>query len=213
MKQRTSHILFGYWNEIRGNRMAPRRFEIEPSRISNILAETFILERSGNAFIYRLAGSQICDTFGAEQRGRSFAEIAGQEARDTFEHVMATITNQGAVGVLEVEAENAAGQTVRFEAIVLPLTHLEHEVSRYVGAVSAINPPQWVGTEALRDFKLVDHAILWPDGRPHAVIERSNHQAPFMPEFENARIVRLNRRQFRVLDGGLANQDPRQSND
>ena len=45
MQQRTNQILFAYWNDVRGERLAPRRFEIEPARIATILPETFILER------------------------------------------------------------------------------------------------------------------------------------------------------------------------
>lgn len=203
MKQRTSHILFGYWNDVRGDRMAPKRFEIEPSRISEILAETFILERlDSRTFVFRLAGTRICDSFGAELRGRNFSDFAGNEARDDFEHAMADITDRGAVGVFEIEARDAAERQVRFEATMMPLTHLDAKVSRYVGSLSAIDAPAWLGFEPLRDFALAEQWLIWPDGRPHAVVERSNRQAPFMPEFANARVVRLNRRQFRVLDGG-----------
>ncbi|MEO1694679.1 MAG: PAS domain-containing protein, partial [Pseudomonadota bacterium] len=45
MKHSTSHSLYAYWNEVRDGRPAPRRFEIEPSRIAHILSETLILER------------------------------------------------------------------------------------------------------------------------------------------------------------------------
>ena len=62
MKQSTIQVLFGYWNEVRGERLAPRRFEIEPARIATILPETFILERlDSETFPYRLAGTKICD--------------------------------------------------------------------------------------------------------------------------------------------------------
>ena len=46
MKQRTIQTLYAYWNELRAGRIAPRRLEIEPSRISSILPETFMLERT-----------------------------------------------------------------------------------------------------------------------------------------------------------------------
>lgn len=203
MKQRTSHTLFGYWNDVRGARMAPRRFDIEPSRISDILAETFVLERiDTHTFVFRLAGTRICDMFGLELRGRNFADFADQDGHAELEHAMAVITGQGAVGVFEIEAGDPTGRKVRFEAVMLPLTHLDEGVSRYLGSISAIDTPSWLGFEPLSDFKLVEHLLIWPDGRPHAVVERQNRQAPFSPALAKARVVRLNRRQFRVLDGG-----------
>ena len=75
MKQKTSQILFAYWNEVRGSRVAPRRFEIEPSRISEILPETFILERlDRETYRFRLAGTRICEEFGQELRGTNFLD-------------------------------------------------------------------------------------------------------------------------------------------
>ncbi len=203
MKQRTSHILFSYWNDVRGERLAPRRFEIEPSRISRILAETFILERvDSRTYTFRLAGTKICEQFGVEFRGRNFLDLAGEGDRSALEIDLAAITGQGAAGVLELEACDPNSRPVRFEALVLPLTHGHQGVTRYVGTLSAIEPPSWIGFEPLKPHGLLSHTLLWPDGRPHAVIERSNRQAPFVPELASAKIVRFNRRHFRVLEGG-----------
>ena len=45
MKHTTTQNLYAYWNAMRGARLAPRRFEIEPAQIADILPDTFILER------------------------------------------------------------------------------------------------------------------------------------------------------------------------
>jgi hypothetical protein len=115
---------------------------------------------------------------------------------------MAAVTAQGAVAVLETEAQDQRGRPVAFEAIVLPLLHGENGVQRYLGAVSAIDPPSWLGYEKLEPSGLIRQTTVWPDGRPHAVVEKSRRQSPFVPALANARIVRQNRRQFRILDGG-----------
>ena len=203
MKQRTSHILFSYWNDVRGDRLAPRRFEIEPSCIATILAETFILERvDSRTYAFRLAGTKICEQFGMEFRGRNFLDLTGASDRGALEQDLAAITDQGAAGVLEFEACDPSGRPVRFEALVLPLTHGRQGVTRYLGAISAIEPPPWIGFEALKPHALLSHTLFWHDGRPHAVHERTNRQAPFVPELAAAKIVRFNRRHFRVLEGG-----------
>ena len=203
MKQRTSHILFGYWNEVRGTRLAPSRLEVEPSRFSEILAETFILERvDSRTYSFRLAGTRICDHFGVELRGRNFIDLAGEAGRGPVELDLASVTDQGAVAVLELEAIDTEERSVRFEVVVLPLMHGQQTVSRYLGAISAIDQPAWLGNTPLKAKSVISHTLLWPDGRPHAVLARNNRQAPFLPELVGARIVRFNRRQFRVLDGG-----------
>mgnify|MGYP002386686614 CR=1 FL=1 len=73
MKHKTSQSLYGYWNEVRRGRLAPRRFDIEPSRISQILPATFILERvESERYLFRLAGTRLCEIFAREFRGTNF---------------------------------------------------------------------------------------------------------------------------------------------
>lgn len=206
MKQRTSQILYSYWNEVRGARLAPRRFEIEPARISAILAETFVLERvDSRTYAFRLAGTRICEQFRMEFRGRNFLELIVDADRNVLEQDLAAITDQGSAGVFELKGHDTQGRLVRFEAIILPLVHGQNGISRYVGSISAMEPPAWLGHEPLQPLAIGERRLHWPDGRPHAIIERSNRQAPFVAELANARVIRFNRRHFRVLDGGKSN--------
>jgi hypothetical protein len=207
MKQRTSQILYRYWNEVRGTRLAPTRFEIEPGRITGILSETFILEGDGLSFKFRLAGTRMCEQLGRELRGKEFLELFGEDDVAVLSRSIEAITAQGAVGVFELEARDASERAVTFELILLPLVHTGRTVSRYVGAMSAIDAPVWLGTQPLRPTGLLRHSLHWPDGRPHEVIARGN-QAPFLPGLATARIVRNQRRQFRVLDGGRQPSSP-----
>lgn len=203
MKQRTSQILFKYWNDVRGERLAPLRLEIEPIRISPILAETFILEQAdSHGFTFRLAGTRLCDQLGRELRGTDFLDLAGHDDREVMEQAMADVAHRGAAAVFEIEAADEQERHVRFEVVVLPLLHARDTISRYLGAMSVIDPPHWLGHEPLHPRAIIHHDIIWPDGRPHALIDRTGHQAPFLPALARARIVRSNRRQFRIVEGG-----------
>jgi hypothetical protein len=203
MKQHTSQILFQYWNDVRGNRMAPDRFDIEPARIATILPETCILERTDDGDLrFRLAGTRICDAFGCELRGLSLFKLVLEADRGMLDAVLHDVTSHGAVGLIEIEAACSAGRAVTFEAILLPLLHLQSGVKRYLGAISPIDPPAWLGTAVLASRGMTAHSIVWPDGRPHSLIARSQRQAPFLPALASARVVRVDRRQFRVVEGG-----------
>lgn len=214
MKTRTSQILYRYWNEVRGQRLAPARLEIEPSRITEILSETFILEAAElGGYVFRLAGTRICEHLGTELRGRDFLDLAGSAHAPVLEEAFETVTRQGAVAVIELAAVTEDGREARLEALVLPLLHQRQTVSRYLGALAAIDPPAWLGNVALTVTGLVDHTLHWPDGRPHSVVERSGSQAPFLPSMMGARLVRHDRRQFRVLEGGLVPSGARRPHD
>lgn len=202
MKQPTSEILYNYWNGLRGNRMAPTRFEIEPTRLAQVLSETFILERGATAaYPFRLAGTRACEQIGRELRGCDFLDLFAEDAR-VIARALGTATTSGAVLLAEIDGETADGRFVAFEAIVLPLVHPENQVTRFLGGLSAIDPPAWLGSEPIAATWLASHDLLWPDGRTYPLALDPERQQPFSPELAAARIVRSARRQFRILDGG-----------
>jgi hypothetical protein len=208
MKQRTSQILYAYWNEVRGERVAPHRFEIEPARIVSVLPETFILERVDCAtYRFRLAGTRICEQFGYEFRGTNFLDLWNDGDRNTLERHLATITDHGVVGVFQFEATPGDRRSVRVEVVLLPLIHTGPTCDRLLGAMSTFEAPAWLGTEQLHARRLVGHQLTWPDGRPHPLVETNQRQTPFLPQLRGARFVKVDRRQFRVYDGGLAGRD------
>lgn len=209
MRTRTSQLLYAYWNDVRGSRLAPRRFEIEPSRIAAVLPETFILERVDfETYRFRLAGTRICEQVGVELRGSDFLEGWTAEDRVTLQRALLSISQQGGVLTLEVRATGREPtRQVDFEIIMLPLLHLAPTADRYLGCWCALDAPSWLGAEKLTSCAVTACEIVWPDGRPHAVVERQERQVPFLPHVRSSRLVRVDRRQFRVYDGGLSGSE------
>jgi hypothetical protein len=206
MKHRTLHSLYAYWNDVRAGRLAPRRLEIEPSRIASILAETFMLERLDDlTFQYRLAGTRLCELFGSELRGTNFLEGWNAEDRATLERHLALTCQQGAATLLTFEAVADIRHRIDVEVILLPLLHAGNKVGRIIGAMGTVSMPPWLASERLGARRLVRHETIWPDGRPHAVAERIGAK-PFPPRpVAPPPIVKFDRRKFRVLEGGRSN--------
>jgi hypothetical protein len=203
MKQRTIQTLYAYWNELRAGRVAPRRLEIEPARIGSILPETFMLERiDASTYRYRLAGTRLCETFRAELRGANLLDGWDEADRSVLARHLAAVCEQGAVVLLGIEASASSTRRVQLEAILLPLMHTNNAVERVIGAMSPTTSPHWLGHEHLIDKRLIRHETIWPDGRPHAVMERGSRTAPFLAASPPGRVVSDERRSFRVLDGG-----------
>ena len=205
MKQKTLHTLYGYWNEVRAGRLAPQRLEIEPSRIAGILSETFMLERTeAGTFQFRLAGTRLCELFGSELRGKDFLDGWSQDDRAVVARDLATVCEHGAVAVLALEGSCDTRHRVELEAILLPLVHGGQRIGRIIGAMSATSAPHWLGSDPLRNRRLLRHELIWPDGRPHSVVERQSQQAPFLAARPQVRVVKTDKRQFRVFEGGRA---------
>ncbi len=201
MKQKTTQLLYGYWNELRRGRMAPTRLEIEPSRIGSILAETFMLERTEtSAFCYRLAGTRLCEIFGSELRGTNLLDGWGASDRALINSHLAATCEQGAVTLLTFEAGTGA-RRVHLEAILLPLIQPAGVIGRVLGSMSPMSSPHWLGHEQLFDKRLISAETVWPEGRPHALREKSRRET-FPLGNTAARTAATKWRSFRVLEGG-----------
>ncbi len=205
MKHRSLQTLYAYWNQVRAGRLAPQRLEIEPSRIAPILSETFMLERiDASTYLYRLAGSRLCELFGAELRGRNFLDGWSEADRLVLERLLATACEHGAGAVLNIGGTSDGRRRIDLEAMLLPLLHGGNRINRIIGVMSATTDPHWLADEPLRSRRLERHQIVWPDGRPHSLVERTGGRAPFRAVPPELRLVTNDRSRFRVLQGGRA---------
>ncbi len=159
------------------------RLEIEPSRISSILPETFMLERdgSGHATTIGWPARGCARYFGVELRGTNL--LAGWTASDraAIAASLKSTCEQGAVTLLTIEAGADTARRVQLEVIMLPLMHANNTMERVIGAMSVLTSPHWLGYEQLTNKRLIDHELIWPDGRPRAIIERTGREAPSGP--------------------------------
>ena len=80
-----------------------------------------------------------------------------------------------------------------------------------VGAMSILSDGEatWLGNTPITAQEVSVHEVIWPEGRPHKLAEQLKDEQPSLsPHVRTARIVRVDRRQFRVYDGGRKD-DPR----
>jgi hypothetical protein len=202
MRQQTNQILFDYWNEVRGSRLTPRRFDIEPARIAAILPETFILERhDASTYRFRLAGTRICDRFSVELRNRNFLDLIELDDHAILQDRLRIIGERGAAGLFEFETKDAERRSGRMEVLILPLMDTRDVVTRFVGSMSLFDAPAWPHA-AVTIKGLLRHELIWPDGKPNLPINPAHAPPAFRPMSPPTRIVTSNSRKFRVYDGG-----------
>ncbi len=207
MKHKTNKALFAYWDSVRAHRQAPQRFEIDPSKISAILPYTFILERrDAETFSFRLAGTRICDIFGHELRGSNFLDSWDTIDRLPLLRQFSTLTRQGSVGVIYLEIAATGEESIECEVLLLPLRHTRDTIDRVLGSFAPLQSPAWLGEKAVVSKRVIANELVWPLRDPGAGISRAPEPPTLLPE-RATRIVRSERRQFRVFDGGLSRPD------
>jgi hypothetical protein len=69
--------------------------------------------------------------------------------RDAFASLLRTVFTDAAVGQVLFHAYSEAHRQVKFELVLMPLIHTSETINRVLGAVTAIDPPFWLGSEPL----------------------------------------------------------------
>ncbi len=161
--------------------------------IAAVLPETFIVEGTGAlGYRFRLAGTRICEQFGRELRGADLLGLWENADRDAVASLLRNVIADGVVGHGRFRAYSCTNRQANFELVLLPLIHTGDTINRVLGAITAIEPPFWLGTEPLLRQEIVELNLHWPDGHPS-----------FLPPGGGEGLTIGNRR-FRVVEGGLS---------
>jgi hypothetical protein len=92
MKQAVTRKLFSYWNNLRAERAAPERADIDPAAIRALLRDTFILEVDpGRNLPVRVAGARVSALFNRELKGQSFVELYREDDRECLSAIVESV--------------------------------------------------------------------------------------------------------------------------
>jgi hypothetical protein len=193
MKHPTTRMIFSYWDSLRGERSAPERGEIEPGEIRQVLADTVLLELTGERVAHvRLAGTRLCAFFCRELRGSPFAQLWTEEAADDLRQALDIVTGEAAGLVAGLTASTDGGAAVDFEMILLPLRHRGNQHCRILGSIAPALVPSWLGFDPVARFRMGSLRVLRPSPCGEVGFGRSDD-----PPEER-------RRRFAVHSGGRA---------
>jgi hypothetical protein len=193
MQNGVSKHLFDYWERLRNGRVAPLRSEIDPSAIAYLLPDIFIAEcpQATRTCRLRLAGTRICRAFDRELRGENLLELWHGSDRAVFTSLLESVIRQGSVGHVIFDAWADAERRARFELVLMPMAETGSQIGRVVGAISAIDPPFWLGGMPLRWLEIGSTGLVRPD---------CMDATPQIEEFSSRAPAQ---RHFRVYRGGL----------
>ncbi|UXN72543.1 PAS domain-containing protein [Devosia sp. A8/3-2] len=143
MQQTSTRTLYDYWNAIRGSRSAPDRKDIDPTRIHEALANTFILEfDEAEKFSFRPAGSHLCTSYCRELKGRSFNALWHERDRDAMDTLIRAVTEDHAVALVTFRGTTALHTKVSFrnhpDATAPQWLHPHPPARRHVSAGGAL---------------------------------------------------------------------------
>ena len=137
MKDKIIKDLFGYWDHLRGERLAPIRSEIDPRKIKGTLEHTFILEAVQNGSPrFRLAGIEVCDLLGMELRGMPIEALFEPVDREMLSTIVTNVLQIPHIAQLRLEGQLAGGRSVLGHMILMPLRDENGDITRILGAAT-----------------------------------------------------------------------------
>lgn len=126
-----------YWNSMRHGSDVPRRSDIDPRGIENLLEYAFIAEKiaPGQARM-RIAGTKLADLMGMEVRGMPLSAFFDPAARDRLADLLVEVFEAPATLEIDLLSAGDIGKPeLQGKLILLPLRSDLGDVSRALGAL------------------------------------------------------------------------------
>lgn len=161
MRQSATRALHSYWSDLRGERAAPERADVDPAALRGVLPDTFMLEvDAARSFPVILAGSRCNAIFGSSLRARNFVDLFDPADRYQIAAVCSSVCDDAAPVVAGLKAAAANGPALDLEMLLLPLRHRGKTHSRIIGSFSPAGFPDWLGLVPVATLSLASMRML-----------------------------------------------------
>lgn len=202
MKQSVTRKLFSYWNDLRGERMAPERDAIDPAAIKHLLLDTFILEVDpARELPVRVAGARVTSLFMRELKGESFTSLYRDRDRECVSALVESVLDDPIPAVAGVSAAPRGREPIDLELLLLPLRHHGKTHARLLGSLTPASYPAWLGLIEIESLRLTSLRIIRPDA-----LERMTREPQVAPAFSvvplHGGLERDGAGSLRVYEGG-----------
>lgn len=126
-----------YWTALLTGDGVPKRSQIDPRGLENILEYTFILERIAPGLArFRLAGSHLNKIAGMEVRGMPLTAFFDPSARESVTDALEQVFAAPAIGEFSLTSKGKFGRArLQARMILLPLKSDLGDVSRVLGVM------------------------------------------------------------------------------
>lgn len=164
MKHRNSHLLVGYWSRLRRGRDVPDQTDIDPRAIKRMLSYVFILEVSDpERPLYRLAGTSLCDRFGAELKGTNFLTQWEAQSRGPLGLLLKqALTTKQPICLSSIGASADCGM-VEMETVLAPVSFGDGAPTRFIGMVQILGDVTQLAGRPIAFQRLVGSQLVRED--------------------------------------------------
>jgi len=160
MKHRNNHFAVGYWSLIRRGRPAPDQSDVDPKALKRLLPFVFLLDTRHSTFVYRLAGTNLCERYGGELRGRDFLGQWDRESRTKLPALMKEALSVSMPLCLTSVATTADCRMMEIETVLMPVTFNGDARERFLGVAQALTDTAPIMSRTVAFERLVGSQLV-----------------------------------------------------
>lgn len=129
--------VFAYWLGLRGTRLMPRFSDIDPVEIPGALSRLYILDvLPGGDFIYRLAGEDVSERYGASLKGKRISEIYPNGDTEAIISRWQMVATEGVCCFTKTVHATARNKQIAACRLLLPLGEPDLPAQHVLGVLS-----------------------------------------------------------------------------
>jgi len=164
MKHRNNHFAVGYWSRIRRGRTAPDQADIDPKALKRLLPFVFLLDaRPDGSFVYRLAGTTLCERYGTELRGTNYLSHWDADSRGRLGVLLRqALVSRTPVCLTSVGATDDC-RMVEIETVLMPITFGSEEPERFLAVAQVLTDVLPLAGRPISFERLVSSSLVRED--------------------------------------------------
>ena len=164
MKHRNSHFAVGYWSRLRHGRGVPDQADIDPRALKRLLPFVFLADARPNGdFVYRLAGTTLCERYGKELRGESFLAHWDNDSRARLAALLRQSLLSGTPVCLTSVGTTEECRMAEIETVLMPVTFGGKNPERFFAIAQVLTDAAQLRGRAISFERLVASALVRED--------------------------------------------------
>ena len=160
MKHRNNHFAVGYWSLIRRGRPAPDQWDVDLKALKRLLPFAFLLDARHSHFVYRLAGTTLCERYGGELRGRDFLAQWDRDSRKRLSTLLQDALAESKPVCLTSVGTTADCRMIEIETVLMPVTFNGEVPERFLGVAQVLTDATQLLGRAIAFEKLVASSLV-----------------------------------------------------
>jgi hypothetical protein len=161
LNQPVSKAAYDYWNALRNGRPLPRRRDVDPAQMRAVLPHIMLIERlRTEEFIFRLAGTSVCQAFGRELRDHSLLSLWDVAHRGVISVALSGSLKNASPLLLRFRGHAIGRRPLPGELMLLPLLDGSGQASRLLASLAFARDP--LGPKAFTRLELLRAETVAP---------------------------------------------------